>query len=200
MRKVIGCLLLLCLLAGAAAAEDFGQSYDRFQTLYAENVTFINENTGRFLLPLDFEGDFNSDGVRIYVLANAMLTAEVLLDDMASQIASLQITLTAPEGMTYGDSQHSDFTVSGYHSYALLMAMSNSQDPVERYRLVEEVNDGLATGGGNYETQVGDYRLTCTSGNNVACMRFENSLLMTTGVETEDADEETPSVEIKTEN
>ena len=191
MRKVIGCLLLLCLLAGAAAAEDFGQSYDRFQTLYAENVTFINENTGRFLLPLDFEGDFNSD---------AMLTAEVLLDDMASQIASLQITLTAPEGMTYGDSQHSDFTVSGYHSYALLMAMSDSQDPVERYRLVEEVNDGLAAGGGNYETQVGDYRLTCTSGNNVACMRFENSLLMTTGVETEDADEETPSVEIKTEN
>ena len=199
MRKLLAMILLLFVLTGAACAEDFGQPYDRFQALYAENVTFINENTGRFLLPLDFEGDFNSDGIRVYVLNSGMLTAEVMLDDMASQIAWLQIALTAPEGMTYGDSKHSDFVVSGYHSYALLMAMSASDDPVERYRLVEEVNNGLAANAGVYETQVGDYRLTCQSANGTATMRFENSLLMVNSMEPAETEEEMPSVEIKTE-
>lgn len=197
MRRLLALILMLFVLTGAATAEDFGQSYDDFQTLYSESVTFINENTGRFLLPLDFEGDFNSDGVRIYVLSSGTLTAQVMLDDMASQIASLQITLTAPEGMKYGDNQHSDFVISGYHSYALIMAMHASADPVERYRLVEEVNNGLAANGGQYQTQVGDYRLTCQSQNGTATMLFENSLLMRTTVE--EPEEEMPSVEIKIE-
>lgn len=195
MRRILACILLLCALTGAAAADDFGQSYERFQTLYAENVTFINENTGRHLLPLDFEAAFDGEGERIYVLASGALSAQVKLDDLASQIASCLVTLTAPEGMTYGDSLHNDFTTSGYHSYALLMAMHGSPDAAQRYALVEAVNSGLAANGGAYETQVGDYRLTCRSENGVATMLFENELLLGAGLET--GEEDAPTVEIK---
>ena len=44
MRRFLATLLLLCVLTGAEA-DDFGQSYDHFQTLYASNVDFINTNT-----------------------------------------------------------------------------------------------------------------------------------------------------------
>ena len=193
MRKLLALVLLLCALAGAAAADDFGQSYIDFQTLYSENIHFINENTGRFLLPLDFSGEFDSEGDRIYVISSGALYVEVKLDDLAEQIAYCNISLTAPAGMTYGDSKHNDFTVSGYHSYALLMAMSKAGTAVERYQLVEEVNAGIAENAGVYETQVGDYRLKCLSANDTATMRFENELLMGTGLETE---EESADVEI----
>ncbi len=193
MRKLLALILLLCALAGAAAADDFGQSYMDFQTLYSENIHFINENTGRFLLPLDFSGEFDAEGDRIYVLSSGALHAEIKLDDLAEQIAYCYISLTAPAGMTYGDSLHSDFTVSGYHSYALLMAMSKAETAFDRYKLVEEVNAGIAENGGLYEMQVGDYHLTCLSANGTATMRFENELLMGTGLETE---EESADVEI----
>ena len=193
MRKLLALVLLLCALAGAAAADDFGQSYIDFQTLYSENIHFINENTGRFLLPLDFSGEFDSEGDRIYVISSGALYVEVKLDDLAEQIAYCNISLTAPAGMTYGDSKHNDFTVSGYHSYALLMAMSKAGTAVERYQLVEEVNAGIAENAGVYETQVGDYRLKCLSANGTATMSIENELLMGTGLETE---EESADVEI----
>lgn len=185
MRKLLALLLLLCAFAGAAAADDFGQSYVEFQSLYAENISFINNNTGRFLLPLDFSGEFDDEGERIYIISSGALNAEIKLDDLAEQIAYCQISLTAPAGMSYGDAQHSDFVISGYHSYALLMAMSKADTALERYRLVEEVNAGIAENGGLYETQVGDYRLKCLSANGTATMRFENELLMGTGLETE---------------
>jgi len=200
MRRLLACILLLCALTGAAAADDFGQSYDRFQSLYAENVTFINNNTGRHLLPLAFSGQFDAMGERIYVLSSGALHVQIKLDDLASQIASCRITLTAPAGMQYGDSQHNDFTISGYHSYALLMAMHDSQDPVARYALVEEVNAGLASGSGQYSTQVGDYRLTCQSADGVAAMLFENDLLLGKPIEEpagEGDEEGVPSIEIK---
>lgn len=193
MRKLLALLLLLCAFAGAAAADDFGQSYVEFQSLYAENISFINNNTGRFLLPLDFSGEFDDEGERIYIISSGALNAEIKLDDLAEQIAYCQISLTAPAGMSYGDAQHSDFVISGYHSYALLMAMSKADTALERYRLVEEVNAGIAENGGLYETQVGDYRLKCLSANGTATMRFENELLMGTGLETE---EEPTDVEI----
>lgn len=195
MRKLLALILLLCALSGAAAADDFGQSYIDFQTLYAENVHFINENTGRFLLPLDFSGEFDAEGERIYVISSGALQMEIKLDDLAEQIAYCHISLTAPADMTYGDSKHNDFTVSGYHSYALLMAMSKAETALERYRLVEEVNAGIAENAGLYETQVGDYRLKCLSANGTATMRFENELLMGTGLENT-AEEETAEAEI----
>lgn len=192
MRKLLALVLLLCALCGAAAADDFGQSYIEFQTLYAENINFINQNTGRFLLPLDFSGEFDSEGERIYVISSGALSVEIKLDDLAEQIAYCHISLTAPADMSYGDSKHNDFTVSGYHSYALLMAMSKAETAFDRYKLVEEVNAGIAENAGLYETQVGDYRLKCLSANGTATMRFENELLMGNGLEdeTESADVE----------
>ena len=100
MRKLFALILLLCALTGAAAADDFGQSYDLFQTLYAENVDFINDNTGRHLLPLTFTGAFDEEGERIFVLASGALYAQIKLDDLAEQIAYCQIMLSAPAGMT----------------------------------------------------------------------------------------------------
>jgi len=194
MRKLFAILLLLCALTGAAAADDFGQSYDLFQTLYAENVDFINDNTGRHLLPLTFTGAFDEEGERIFVLASGALYAQIKLDDLAEQIAYCRIMLSAPAGMTYGDSLHNDFTTSGYHSYALLMAMSKAETAFDRYALVEEVNNGLAANAGAYETQVGDYVLTCTSQDGIATMLFENELLMGTGLE--ETEEEAPTIEI----
>ena len=194
MRKLFALILLLCALTGAAAADDFGQSYDLFQTLYAENVDFINDNTGRHLLPLTFTGAFDEEGERIFVLASGALYAQIKLDDLAEQIAYCQIMLSAPAGMSYGDSLHNDFITSGYHSYALLMAMSKAETAFDRYALVEEVNNGLADNAGAYETQVGDYVLTCTSQDGVATMLFENELLMGTGLE--ETEEEAPTIEI----
>lgn len=196
MRRMIACLLLLCALTGAAAADDFGQSYDLFQSRYAQSVEFINDNTGRHLLPLSFSGSFNSEGERIYVLESGALYVEIKLDDLASQIASCKITLTAPAGMKHGDSQYNDFTISGYQSYALLMAMHDSEEAYQRYLLVEEVNNGLAANAGAYETQVGDYQLTCTSENGVATMLFENELLLGVEAEDEETEEELPVIEI----
>lgn len=195
MRKLIAILMLLCALTGAAAADDFGQNYGLFQDLYAENVVFINDNTGRHLLPHSLTATFDAEGQRIYVIASGALYAEIYLDDMASQIARCQITLKAPENMSYGDSRHADFTVSGYHSYALIMAMHGGSTAAERYRLVDEINSGLAANGGVYETQVGDYRLTCRSEGGTATMLFENELLMGSASDAEE-DEAAPTVEI----
>ena len=193
MRKLLAALLTLCALWGAAAAEDFGQSYDRFLRYYEENITFINENDGRFLIPLSASGAVNEAGCRVYRFESGALSTQVTLDDLGSQVASCLITLTAPAGMQYGDSQYADFTVSALHSYALLMAMHGADSPYDRYALVTEVNAAFANGS-DYATQVGDYRLTCHSDGQTATMLFENELLLTTTMEEEDS--ELPTVEI----
>lgn len=177
MRKLL-LALLLCSLLTPALADDFGQSYDLFEEYYAQSITFINDNTGRHLLPHTPARDFDKLGNRFYIYAGGALRAEVYLDDLASQIARCCITLTAPANMQYGDNLYRDFITAGYHSYALIMAMHDSADPAERYALVEAVNSGLAANGGVFETEVGDYRLTCTSQNGVATMLFENALLL----------------------
>ena len=74
------------------------------------------------------------------------------------------------------------------------MAMHSAKTAAERYRLVEEINAGLAANGGAYQAQVGDYRLTCTSEGGAATMLFENELLMVLTIEPEDGN--APTVEI----
>ena len=193
MRKLL-LVLLLCSLLTPALADDFGQSYDQFEDFYAESITFINDNTGRHLLPHTPSRDFDKLGNRFYIYQGGALRAEVYLDDLASQIARCRITLTAPANMQYGDNLHRDFTTAGYHSYALIMAMHPSANAVERYALVEAVNSGLAANSGVYETEVGDYRLTCTSQNGVATMLFENALLLSS-IEEEPVPEDLPDEE-----
>ena len=181
MRKLLILLLLVCTLASAAAADDFGRTYKSFEAFYAENIVFINENTGRHLLPHTPVRDYDSQGNRMYRIESGALSVEIHLDDLAEMIASCRITLTAPENLKYGTSQHHDFNTAGYHSYALIMAMDASATPYERYALVNRINEGLAASGAEpFETQVGDYRLTCTSMNGSATMLFENELFMET--------------------
>lgn len=200
MRKLLACLLVLLILAGAAAADDYAQSYDLFQTYYADNLDFISLNTGKHLMPLSFKGEFNARGERIYVLESGALYVQIKLDDQASHIASCQVTLTVPSGMQYGDNQHKDFTISGYHSYAFIMAMHPAADAYTRYQLVDEVNAALAQGS-SYQTEVGDYHLVCTSQDGAATMLFENALLLGRPVEEAPAEAEeegaAPSIEIK---
>lgn len=195
MRRLL-IALLLCVLITPAAADDFGQSYDLFETYYAESVDFINDNTGRHLLPHTASRDFDKRGNRFYIYEGGALRAEIYLDDLASQIARCLITLTAPANMQYGDSLYRDFTTAGYHSYALIMAMHSSASPAERYALVEAVNNGLAAGGGTFETEVGDYRLTCSSQNGVATILFENALLLSSIEEEAPAEEAAPEEEV----
>lgn len=198
MRRRLFCLtvLLAVSLCMSASAAGIGITYDEFVDLYTENVLFINANTGRHLLPHTLQRDYDADARRFYRVQAGALSMEMHMEDSGTQVASCTIILTAPEGMSYGDARHNDFTTSGYHSYAMLMALSPASAPVERYALVEEVNAGLAQNEGSYQTYAGDYRLTCTSEGNTVTLLAENELYIRTFVE--EAPEETaePEVEI----
>ena len=155
MRKLlIFCCLLasLACLSRASAATISGRGYEDFEASYADNLTFINENTGRHLLPLVLaKGDANADGGhRMYELLGDVLRVSIRLDQSNQIIETCEIVLTAPAGMSYGTSEYNDFVTSGYHSYALLMAMHTAADPAVRYGLVTAVNDGLLAGEGAY--------------------------------------------------
>ena len=160
MRKLLifcCCLLLIltCLPAGMAATIS-GRGYEDFELCYADNLDFINQNTGRHLLPLVLaKGEANADGGhRMYELLGDVLRVTIRLDQSNQIIERCEIVLTAPAGMSYGTSEYNDFVTSGYHSYALLMAMHTAADPAVRYGLVTAVNDGLLAGEGTYATQL----------------------------------------------
>lgn len=177
MRRCLCMALLMCLLCTAALADDFGQTYDDFIDSYAENITAINQSTGRMLLPHSTQRDYDADAKRFYRINGGHLAAEIHPDDSGKVIRTCRITLTAPEGMRYGDKQHSDFTVSAYHSYALLMAMDKAPTAYERYRLVQQAEAALAHED-TWETTVGDYRLTCTRAGSTVTFLFENALYL----------------------
>jgi len=197
MRKLFSLLLTLLLLSvlGTAGAEGVGVSLTTFEEHYAQGVQFINDNTGRHLLPHTLTRDYDTNGNRMYRLDKGALHMEMYLKEMTEQISRLVIVLTAPPHMTYGDAEYNDFSVSGYHSYALLMAMSPEATNAERYSLVDMVNWGVKQYGGTFDMEIGDYRLSCVSANNTATMIFENVLLLPqetaqpTDPAAEDADE-----------
>ena len=174
----LGLLALIVMISGAVAETALsGRSYADFAQSYQENIAFINENDGRHMLPLVIAGNRSDvNGARmLYELAGDVLTLKVTTDSSGAVIESCRITLTAPEGMTYGSAQYEDFTISGYHSYALLMAMAVSPTAAERFALVTEVNEGLAAHDGLYLAQVGAYTLRCTRQGNTAELLFENA-------------------------
>lgn len=179
MRRML-CLvlaLLLCLPA-LAAAEGIGQTYKQFESSYAENIVFINDNTGRMLLPHSLVRDYDSSAKRFYYINSGALWMDMHMDDSGERIASCRVTLTAPADMSYGDVAYTDFATAGYHSYALLMAMDTAATAQERYSVVELINWGIKQHGGTFETTVGDYTVTCTSANGVATIVFECDMLM----------------------
>ncbi len=179
MRRRLPVFLLLCLLpallAGSALASSVsGQSYDTFAKYYKADVSFINDNDNRHLLPLVIAKDLDPlhEGALIYSLMGDTLQLTVLTDPSGLVIESCTITLTAPQGLEYGTALYNDFAISGYQSYALLMAMHTDPDPARRYSLVTEVVEGMSVGNGTYERQLGVYTLTCTRQNNVAELKF----------------------------
>lgn len=187
MRKRALCLIFcLCLLPALANAAGVGRFFDLFQESYKQNILFLNENTGRLLLPHSFARDYDSQGRRIYRIQKGALDMEMHMAADGAVIASLRITLTAPAGLTAESAPYSDFSTSNLHSYALLMSMSDAETPLERYRLLESVGAGLANGSGDYACSVGDYRLHCTSHSGVAVMLFENEALLPAAQDTPD--------------
>jgi len=185
--------LSVCLSASAAG---IGLTYDEFMDLYTQNVLFINANTGRHLLPHTPQRDYDSNAKRFYRVQAGALAMEIHMDESGTQVASCTITLTAPSGMSHGDVLYQDFTTAGYHSYAMLMALSPAASPAERYALVEEVNSGIAQGGGSYQTYAGDYRLTCTNADGAVTLLAENELFIRTFIEEETGEADQPEVTI----
>lgn len=178
-RLVAVIVMLLWLPAGALALT--GQTISTFLTYYKEDVSFINENTGRHLLPADLDIiDLNDNGRQQYTTSSDALYVTVTVN-AAGIIESCDIRLLIPEGMVYGNSLHRDFITAGYHSYAFIMAMHVSAEPASRYLLVEEISTALEDNFGAYERKLGAYTITCTRvAGEGAVFLFTNSGLVTT--------------------
>ena len=153
MKKGFAFLLAAVLLLASACAEGIGQTYKAFEASYAENVVFINANTGRMLLPHTLQRDYDDHGKRMYRINRGGLAVEMHMDESGERIARLIVSLTAPDNMQYGDTIYSDFATAGYHSYAILMAMDSAQQPADRYSVVERVNQGIKQNGGVFENK-----------------------------------------------
>ncbi len=175
MKRILALLCIVLLLAPAGALALTGQNYKTFQTYYTANVDFINKNDNRHLLPmlLSQRNSGKDDGRTYYDLLGDVLSVSVVTDAQGV-IESCSITLTAPANMEYGSAVYNDFAISGYHSYAFLMAMDTHTDPAQRYQLVSDVVEGLKSGGGFYSRQLDAYTLTCTRGDGKATLDFEN--------------------------
>ncbi len=176
MRRRAAALLaavLLALAPSALAAE--GLTYDDFSARYADNLTFINENASRHMLPLVFSASSKAETAeQYYRLEGDALTVVIAADSLTQVIQSCSIRITAPESMTYGGATYNDFAISGYHSYALLMAMDGRDTAYDRYALVTDVESGLAAAGeGEYACQVGAYELRCQRINQTVAMDFD---------------------------
>ena len=191
MRVSFRRLCLVCVVclatflvfpAYAESSAIVGQSYDVFYRYYQENVSFINDNASRHLLPLILtkHSDPETGGRVTYDLVGDTLSIAIVTDATGQVIEQCTITLNAPESMEYGSAVYNDFSISGYHSYALLMAMHADTDPVRRYDLVTDVTNGMLENDGNYTRQIGVYTLTCTRENASAVLAFQHNRVPST--------------------
>lgn len=179
---LLTCAALLCFAATGASASTFsGQSYATFAEFYQEDISFINKNDSRHLLPLVIakRNSDLEDGRLIYELMGDTLSLSIMTDPSGEIIESCIISLTAPPDMEYGNAAYNDFAISGYHSYALLMAMHTDPSAAERYQLVTDVVNGMAEGGGRYMRQLGVYTLSCVREGSTATLSFVNNRAQT---------------------
>jgi hypothetical protein len=162
IRRIFAVLvLLLWLPAGALALT--GQNMTTFLKYYQEDVSFINANTGRHMLPVALDAlDLNDNGRTQYVSRSDALQVTVTAD-AAGIIESCEIRLLFLVGAAQGNSLYQDFTTAVLHSLAFLMAMHVSAAPESRYLLGEEIRDGLAANFGAYNRQLGSYAIACVS-------------------------------------
>jgi hypothetical protein len=176
MKKWLAALAALALGLPTCALAMTGQSYATFQDYYKADVTFINQNDNRRLMPmvLSQSKDGQDDSSIRYDLYGDVLSVNVVADTQGV-IETCDIKLTAPANMVYGDSVYNDFAISGYHSFAFLMAMDAHSDPSERYKLVTDVVAGIKNNDGAYTHQLDAYTLTCTRGNSEVLLSFINN-------------------------
>ncbi|HPJ01422.1 MAG TPA: hypothetical protein PKU80_01090 [Candidatus Limiplasma sp.] len=154
-------LLLLWLPAGALALT--GQTFSTFQTYYRENVSFINDNEGRHMLPIELSmADLNDNGRKQYSVYSVALNVTVTVDGEGI-IETCEIRLIYPEGAQQGNSLYLDYVTAQYHSLAFIMAMHVSPTPDSRYFLADEIRNELRNNFGAYERQLGSYTISCVS-------------------------------------
>ena len=177
-KRIAILFLLLCLPLAAGGESVSGQSYQTFETYYKDDLIFINENANRHLLPLVIASSASEvgDGRMFYQIMGDVLSMVIRTDPSGKVIERCEITLTAPSGMEVGNAVYNDFAISGYHSYALLMAMDASPNAYDRYAMVTMVEDGLKQNGGAFSVQVGVYALNCQRQNGAMYMVFDNAL------------------------
>lgn len=174
---VVTAVLVAVVMGAATATSPRGQSYETFLQYYRDGIQFINDNDSRHLLPLVIASreSEEGDGRLVYELLGDTLQAVIITEASGEVIESCIITLTAPASMEYGNAIYNDFAISGYHSYALLMAMYADPVPANRYQLVLDVEEGLSGEEGSYTRQVGVYTLQCTRRANVVSLEFYNT-------------------------
>ena len=132
-------------------------------TYYKENVSFINENTGRHMLPIELEvTDLGDAGRKQYSVYSDALNVTVAADS-AGIIETCEIRLLYPEGAQQGNSLYLDYTAANYHSIAFIMAMHVSPAPESRFYLAEELRHELQVNFGAYQRQLGAYTISCIS-------------------------------------
>lgn len=163
VRKRLLPLLILCTLLPAYALALTGQSISTFETYYQEDITYLNDITGRHLLAKDLLTlNLNDNGRTQYYYYDDTLQV-TLAADASGIIESCEIRLLWPENAEEGNSLYLGYVTSSYHSIAFIMAMHVSSDVDSRYLLAEEIRSKLADNYGAYERQLGSYSISCVS-------------------------------------
>lgn len=172
------CLMLTFALP-ACADTVIGQSYHTFESYYADNLIFINENDNHLLIPKEItkRKSTKKDGKYYYEFSGDILSLSICTGSEGDTIETCDIVLTAPDGMEYGTAAYNEFSNMGFQSYALLMAMHTSSDVYQRYQLVVAVVQGMAAGDGYFACQTGAYHLTCTRNEDTVTLSFASKSL-----------------------
>lgn len=150
----------LCVWLPAAALALTGQSITTFETYYSEDLAYINENTGRHMLPIELGTQPLDDTGRMQYFSYSDALHVTIAADPAGVIESCEIRLLLPEGAAEGNSLYLSFVAANYHCLALLMAMHVSTDAAGRYLLAEEIGKGLEDNHGAYERRFGSYDIS----------------------------------------
>ncbi|MBN1777348.1 MAG: hypothetical protein JW811_04425 [Clostridiales bacterium] len=170
-------LLLLWLPAGALALT--GQSMSTFLAYYKENISYINKQQNRHLLPIEPEILDLGNSRKQYSSYSDTLHVTIKAD-AAGIIESCEIRLLYPEGAQAGNSLYLDYDKASFHCVAFIMAMHVSTDPESRAYLAGEIKNNLIKNYGVYERQLGSYTINCISVNGEgAVFTFTNDGLST---------------------
>jgi hypothetical protein len=160
-RSAAALLLLLWLPAGALALT--GQTISTFKTYYKDDIFYLNESTGRHMLPKELnELKLDDSGRTKYFYYDDTLHVTIVADP-SGIIETCEIRLLYPENAAEGNSLYLDFVAANYHSLAFVMAMHVSSEAESRYLLVDEIATKLAENYGAYDRQLGSYSISCIS-------------------------------------